>query len=416
MLVRSVRGTFVLPSLALAALLGRQFVARRFPAHLPEPSGPYRIGRTACDWLDAEREEPYARGARRELAAWIWYPARPAPGARSSAYLPGWWSLNGWLWGFDPARVRVRAIPEAPAAEAPNGFPVLLFSPSGFAPHFYTALVEQLASHGYVVVGLAHSYETLPLSVFADGRVKLFKPASVGGALQVSRRPWAEDVRARAAVVGIKAEDLRFAVSQLARLQAGSGPLAGRLDLSRLGAFGHSFGGAAAAEFCRRDRRCRAAASLDGGLWTDPGRAGLSRPFLQLFGEHPEYVQPCAESVRQGSFASLEYCRQDRAFAVEAWQRAYTSAQPGYSFQLRGAGHVGFTDLGLLPLARWSPARRVLGSLDARRRWRLVSDLLLTFFDQHLDDPPAAGANRPWPEQPELASAAPGQLFKAGEP
>jgi hypothetical protein len=365
--------------------------------------------------LDGERQDPYAGAAdaRRELAAWIWYPAAPAPEARPGAYLPGWWGLSGWLWGFDPARVRAQAIPEAPVADGPDGFPVLLFSPSGFGPHFYTALFEELVSHGYVVVGLSHTYEPIPLSVFADGRVKLFKPASVGGSLQVSRRPHADDVRARAAVVRVKAADLRFAVSQLERLQAEPGLLAGRLDLARLGAFGHSFGGAAAAELCRLDERCLAGASLDAGLWNDPGRTGLSQPFLQVFGEHPEYVQPCAESVRQGSFASLEYCQQDRAFAVDGWQRLYASAQPGYSFQLRGAGHLSFTDCGLPPLAPWSPARRVLGTLAAPRMWRLLSDLLLAFFDRHLNGAPT---DRPWPAQPELVSAAPEHLFNAREP
>ena len=35
-----------------------------------------------------------------------------------------------------------------------------------------------------------------------------------------------------------------------------------RLDTARVGVFGHSFGGAAAAEACRRDRRCRAGMDL----------------------------------------------------------------------------------------------------------------------------------------------------------
>lgn len=68
-------------------------------------------------------------------------------------------------------------------ARTPARFPVLVFSPAAFAPHYFTALFEELASHGYIVVAVSHTYEMLPVSVFAAGRVRLFRPASVGGAL-----------------------------------------------------------------------------------------------------------------------------------------------------------------------------------------------------------------------------------------
>ena len=115
---------------------------------------------------------------------------------------------------------------------------------------------------------------------------------------------------------------------QLERLPAeATGLLGGRLDLDRLGAFGHSFGGNAALQWCRDDRRCRAAANLDGALWTEVGRSGLDRPALQR----------------------------------------------------------------LLPLPAEGPVRAMLAAtaIDPRRMWRVTCDVLLAFFATHLDQEPA---------------------------
>ncbi|MDY7229696.1 alpha/beta hydrolase family protein [Hyalangium rubrum] len=397
-----------------ASWVFRRLRTKRHRVELPAPTGPFQVGRLAFDWLDPARKEPYAPGKRRrrELSVWIWYPAEVNPGAQAGEYLPGRWRLTSLLWGFQASRVRAHAVSRAPVARGQERFPVLVFSPAAFAPHYYTALFEELASHGYVVVALSHTYEMLPVSVFADGRVRLFRPASVGNALQVSRIPHEEDVRKRARVVGVKAEDLSFVVDQLERLNAGTGLLAGRLDLDRLGALGHSLGGNAAAEFCRRDRRCRAVVDLDGGLWSEVSQEGIPRPFLMLFAEHPEYLRPCADSVRQKAFSSEEYCQEHRAFAVTGWQRLYASAQPGYSIQVRGAGHASFTDCGLLPLRSGSFARQSLGSIEGHRMWRVLSDYLLAFFDRHLRDRPAPLLDGPDPSHPEALFEPPEVLFQ----
>ena len=44
---------------------------------LPQPTGPFAVGRTTYVWKDPTHTDPMATepGARRELLAWIWYPA-----------------------------------------------------------------------------------------------------------------------------------------------------------------------------------------------------------------------------------------------------------------------------------------------------------------------------------------------------
>jgi hypothetical protein len=66
-------------------------------------------------------------------------------------------------------------------------FPALLPSPSGFPPLLLAALAEEVASHGYVVVGINHTYETT-VTVFGDGRVVSMNPAALGEALGAAAR------------------------------------------------------------------------------------------------------------------------------------------------------------------------------------------------------------------------------------
>lgn len=398
------------------AWLLRSILVRFFPVQLPAPTGPYGVGRVSYDWLDASRDDPYARrpGEKRELPVTIWYPAAPAAGAEPGAYLPGWWKAIGPVWGFDPARVRAHAVPDVPAAPGSAGYPALVFSPSGSPPHSYTALFEELASHGYVVAGVAHTHEPVPLTAFSGGRVRLFKPASIGGALSPTTGPYEEDARKRAALIDVKAADLRFVADRLERLD--DGPLAGRLDLGRFGVFGHSFGGAAAERACRLDRRFGAGAGLDAALWREPGAVGVDGPFAQIFAEHPEYVRPCEDLVREKAFPSVEYCGKDRAWAVGGWARLHESADPGYCVLVRGARHVDFIDWSLLSLAPWSMAGRGLGTIGGRRMWRVTSDYLLAFFDRHLKDQPSPLLDGPSPDHSEVLLGAPEVLFEAERP
>jgi dienelactone hydrolase len=106
--------------------------------------------------------------------------------------------------------------------------------------------------------------------------------------------------RQRAAVCRYKAADLRSVADQLERLGPNpTGLSRDRLDLARLGAFGHSFGGNAALEWCRADPRCRAAANMDGAIWTEIGSMGLQRLALQLLAQPPSSRCPARRPSRR---------------------------------------------------------------------------------------------------------------------
>jgi dienelactone hydrolase len=372
------------------------------PESLPAPTGRHQVGRASFDWVDPNRAELYSANPqdRRELVVWVWYPAAPSPGAERAAYLPEAWAPAGQLLGLDAAGLRSHAMEHAAVADEQASYPVLVLSPSGFPPLLLAAIAEELASHGYVVAGVNHTYETA-VTVFADGRVVPMTPAAVAGLLgpQTETGPYQERFAQRAAVCDYKAADLASVADQLQQLPAdAAGLLAGRLDLDRLGGFGHSFGGNAALQWCRNDRRCRAAANLDGALWTEVGRAGLDRPVLQVLAEHPDFALSGEEAVQAGMATDAAAYDTEKAISLGGWRTVHQRGRPGYTLQVKGAGHLSFLDVGLLPSQGEGPVKAMLAatSIEPQRMWRTTCDLLLAFFATHLGE----AATQPLLEEP----------------
>src|SRR5262249_41379374 len=139
-------------------------------------------------------------------------------------------------------------------------FPVLVFEP-GLGPLIpeYTALAEDLASHGYVVIGLNPTYSA-SITVLGGQIIERSPSGTIADAATPEQAQQRGD-----ALVQVWAADDRFAIDQAIRMNGdGSSPFVGRLDIQHVGLLGHSFGGAAALEACHLDARCAAAANLDG--------------------------------------------------------------------------------------------------------------------------------------------------------
>jgi hypothetical protein len=146
---------------------------------LPEPSGPYAVGTFEYSIADDSRKERYAPTRNRELYVEVWYPAEKS----ASAAFPvrtlfqelyeGDYTQQSFLFGY------LRHIPthshvHAPvAAPDPGPFPVLLFNHAlelGFTSQ-NQLLMEHLASHGYVIVSIAHPYQSAKVNLGSAGTV-----------------------------------------------------------------------------------------------------------------------------------------------------------------------------------------------------------------------------------------------------
>jgi predicted dienelactone hydrolase len=290
----------------------------------PVPTGSYAVGRTAFDWIDQTRSDPDSASGQREIVVWVWYPAAPRPGAKPAQWLPGKWGELFWsrfLRQYPDAASEATKYPiqgivthayaDAPIKRAANSYPVLLFAPGfGEVPLSYQTLMEDLASHGYVVAGIVPtSYSGF--TVFADGRA----------VEDPSRNVFAIAQAAHQVIVA----DLGFTLTQLEKLSAdGNSAFAGRLALDRVGAFGHSIGGSAAIQLAAEDARVRTAIDIDGTLLGSAARGASGKPILVM-------------NSGGGSAMSGIY------------DTALSSAKPGYRVVLVGSTHAFSQDLGLMP-------------------------------------------------------------------
>jgi len=337
---------------------------------LPGPSGPYAVGRLSYDWVDPSRPDPFAAhlGSRRELVVWIWYPARPTT-APAGRYLPGAWGplLAPGYAPIPAARLedlRAHAVDHAPVARAPSPYPVLVMEPGlGRIPLEYTTIAEDLASHGYVVVGITPTGSATAV-VFADGRVVHATAAAAepDATSAAAYRRWGD------AVVRVWTRDIAFVLARVQHLAVTPGSaLAGHLDLRRLGVFGHSLGGAAAAEFCHLNLRCRAGADLDGDLFGSVTTAGLTQPFL---------------------FAHSDQGVCDYAGCADARQAQRTviahGARGTVDLTIRGTLHNNVTDAALFSRFPLPQSLLLLGPIDGRQGLGLVDRYLQAFFDRSL--------------------------------
>ena len=321
---------------------------RRDP--LPAPTGPHPVGRTTLELVDRDRREIFAAdpATRRELVMWVWYPAAPTVGAARADYLPAAWAPIADQLGLDVAGVRSHAVSDAPISGHRSTHPVLLLSPSGFSPLLLTTLAEQLASVGYVVVGINHTYETA-VSVFADGRVVPMNPAALGGALGPQGGPHDEAFERRRQVCEYKTRDLSSVADHLARLDPPPDRPGGRPTRP------HALG--AARPLVRRQRRTRVVphrSALPSGRQPRRctvdrvGTLGLARPALQLLAEHPEFAMGSAAAVAAGIAPDAAWYEAERAITFGGWHTVSQLGRHAHTLQIAGATHLSFMDLPFL--------------------------------------------------------------------
>jgi dienelactone hydrolase len=251
---------------------------------LPDPSGPYRIGRVGYEWVDNTRPDGYSTEPRahRDLMVYLWYPARRDAIGQTEPYLPGAKQMDanpdlrpqmqeeyGALWPLVVSgELRSHAIENAPIANTPKRFPVVILSHgAGGTSVGYTSLIEELVSHGYVVAAIEHTY-TASAVAFPDGRVVVAHRDPAPAGLSADQQ-WKRMAESATLAINRGASDVLFTLNKLAQMNEDGTPafpLKGRLDLRHVASVGHSAGGAFATLACQLDARIDACISLDGEM------------------------------------------------------------------------------------------------------------------------------------------------------
>lgn len=366
------------------------------PFELPLPTGLQPVGTTSWRVTDDARREGFAAGKEpRQIEVIAWYPAAPNAGRATAPYLrEGLSEVRAFASLLKPenafdalGEVKTHARLDADP-KVDGSFPVLIFS-HGFTgvPSAYTALAEDLASHGYAVLSVVHPYEATAATL-NNGRIASMLDEK-GAFLQPTQdifAEWTTEDDAMAAVTRATTDEeqlklLRGYLSKLPKTdlalrrwvddekvvldrlksissKTAAGKLVAALDLNRIGVFGHSMGGVTAGQFCLEDRRCRAGLNLDGSPQSGTVIDGkIPVPFLMVYSE-----------------------RLGRAGANDAVYRR--AASPYIRIDVAGTRHLDFSDMTFWggPLRE----RPMLGTIAPGRVTEITRMIVRQYFDQEL--------------------------------
>ncbi len=151
-----------------------------------------------------------------------------------------------------------------------------------------------------------------------------------------------------------------------------------RLDFTRVGAFGHSFGGAAGVQVAKDEPRVRGAVDLDGTLVGGVVESGLKKPFLMFDHPHPGESNYHRDAV------------------------VFREATPAYRLTLAGSEHSFSEDFGLLPFVPPRVKQAELGTIDPARALTITKAYVETFFGECLEGRKSPFLDGPSPEYPEI--------------
>ncbi|WP_199613646.1 alpha/beta hydrolase family protein [Paenibacillus alkalitolerans] len=367
-------------------------IALLLPIVLPvfefdSPSGQYSVGKVSYHLIDNNREEILTDlpGDRRELMITVWYPAlTPNNKADRSPYIDRWSEMGKALSGqygipdllFTHLRqVKTNSYSRLEVDDRERKYPVVLFL-HGFPGmrETNTFLVEELASHGYIVVGVDHPYHSIA-TVFPDGRSALLDKNTpnmldIEGSDKFIRDVWVPDSR--------------FVVNELITINGKDryGLLTGKMDLERIGAVGHSFGGAEAVQLLVLEGRIKAGINMDGTLFgSDFPAEGLHKPLLYMNTDDDRWEEglrlpPPPKDILEQLGITAEQFEQLKTTIADRRKSIYEHA---HILTLHGAKHMSFSDYYL-----WSPYLALTDGVSPKTQHNIINLYTVAFFDHYL--------------------------------
>jgi predicted dienelactone hydrolase len=339
---------------------------------LPKPTGEYGVGTITLPLVDTSRDgEKYAnidkKAEHRELMVQIWYPANRGITGETKSYLDDvtrdYILKSDLLKAFPEClawinSLRTNSVNNAPIAcdynpntKQPKRYPVLVFSPGwGNFYSLYQSLFEDLASHGYIIVGVNHPGIS-GVTAMPDGNY------------YTSTYAHQTDTETNDAVQVLET-DLRFVAQQLHEIDRNKTlPVSGHLDLKHLGILGHSIGGTAAFQTCIGCPEYLAALNLDGGPYGN--------------GYYQKLIQKPMTLVR----TDIVYGADSENLFSTLW----TNIKQGYRIEVAGAIHSSFGDYPILNMPE-SLKSILLNNMtiNPEQVVRITKDCVRYFFDINL--------------------------------
>ncbi|KAK6381008.1 hypothetical protein LTS17_005209 [Exophiala oligosperma] len=253
--------------------------------------------------------------------------------------------------------------------EGDGGWPILVFGCAlGTSRLFYSALLSQVASTGYVVVAYDTPYDT-DIVVYPNGE-NITASETVTAALDTTNATAVEHFLI--ADVNVRAQDASFIVTSFNNNSFAASVIPGCsscLNTTHVGYFGHSIGGSAGATLLLNDTRIAGAVNMDGAVTGHVVSQGLDRPFM---------LMAVSGQTRDGKLAN-----------VTNWAAFWSNLRgPSFDLIVNDAAHYTYSDLplvldllGIFPTNETVLDSLELTSMNGTRAHHIVTTYIVTFFD-----------------------------------
>ncbi|WP_405113152.1 alpha/beta fold hydrolase [Paenibacillus sp. FSL K6-1217] len=348
--------------------------------HLPKPEGPEKVGTQSFHFTDQNRDEVLTEDPsdKRELMVQVWYPTENSSNKKSEALFPKDKAMfkkyiqtysnslnlpdfvfDYWKYSTTNSYDNVELLPST------SPYPVVLLSHGmGTSKVLHASQAENLASHGYIVVTIDHTYSTFA-TIFPDGRVTDY----------TTKMTTVED---RRRIGNIWTKDVEFVLNQMEQLNSGAieSQFKGKIDLNNIGVMGHSFGGATAFNTAYLDPRIKAGVNMDGSLIEVDNRDDLNKPFMFI---RSGVFKDWLTDFKKDTHPDNEVTKQ---LEEELHIIKNVINQGGPAIYIEGTQHFNFTDLQFY--SELIKLTGITGDINGTRGSSIVNHYVLDFFDKQL--------------------------------
>ena len=349
--------------------------------NVPAPSGDYLVGSKIFEWTDSSRADIFSikDDVFRKIIVQVWYPGKNHSEENenfsyfqndeiTATKLANHFSVpKAFVAGA--VKLKTHALMNLDPLLKNAPYPLIIFSHGrGGYRHQNSIQCEELASRGYVVVAVNHTYDSF-ITIFRDGSSAPYlseklKEDSTGKNITITTPEKLE----------LRVGDARFLLDQIDDLRH-KNPLFKIIDLNKIGMFGHSFGGATTIAMANEDRRIDAAAGLD--AWFIPLsdtiiKEGMKIPFLHL-------------GQRRWAGMPKNYSKMKDLFN--------NSSAPVHHLSANRMKHYDFTDG-----PQYASSAKILipfFSWENRSEMRkMLNTMIIVFFDLHLKNKSGESINQ----------------------
>jgi len=270
--------------------------------------------------------------------------------------------------------------------ETDGKYPLIVFSHGAFGVKMSnTSTFMELASNGYVVVSIDHSYHAAG-TMDEEGNLTIGSQVFMQEVIDANSEVYSEQEKFELTSkwMTLRTEDMNFVLDEiLEKPENTSAEIYSLIDKDKIGLMGHSLGGAASVQLGRDRKDIGAVIDLDGSML---GEFHMNGDGIIEMNEEP-YPLPLL------NFYSEYVMNELKANPEYVYSNQYISSISSRAFEttIKGSNHMSYTDLPLFSPFLASQLSGISGgstkaNVDKYYCIETMNKLVLEFFNSYLKD------------------------------